>query len=139
MIASTRLLAVAAMVALTALAGCAHRGQSAPAAAAAPARPAWIDNPGDGVSASAGFHVRGKQAQEELAVTRAREEFAKRYGVTISSEHDTVQTTVNDRASSVSEKSIREEVREREVKAQVREKWLDPDTGALWVWLVPAP
>lgn len=101
-------------------------------------RPAWIDNPGAGVSASAGYHVRGKQAQEELAVTRAREEFAKRYGVTISSDHDLEQTTINERTSSVSEKAIREEVRDREVKAQVREKWRDPGSGTLWVWLVPA-
>lgn len=101
-------------------------------------RPAWIENPGDGVSASAGYHVRGKQAQEELAISRAREEFAKRYGVTISSDHDIAQTTVNDRTSSVSAKEIREEVRDREVKAQVKEKWWDPASGALWVWLVPS-
>jgi hypothetical protein len=48
-------------------------------------RPAWIDNPGNGVSASAGMHVRGRAAQEELAILRAREEFAKRFGVSIRS------------------------------------------------------
>lgn len=118
------------------LAACAAR---APApSVSAPPRPAWIDNPGTGVSASAGYHVRGKQAQEELAITRAREEFAKRYGVSISSDHDIAQTTVNDRTSSVSEKAIREEVRDREVKAQVKEKWWDPASGVLWVWLVPS-
>ena len=101
-------------------------------------RPAWIENPGDGVSASAGYHVRGKQAQEELAISRAREEFAKRYGVTISSDHDIAQTTVNDRTSSVSAKEIREEVRDRQVKAKVKEKWWDPASGALWVWVVPS-
>jgi len=35
-------------------------------------RPVWIDNPGNGVSASAGMHVRGPVAQEELAILRAR-------------------------------------------------------------------
>ena len=119
------------------LAACATRNPGANGTPEAP-RPGWIENPGNGVSTSAAFHVRGKQAQEELAISRAREEFAKRYGVTISSDHDIAQTTVNDRTSSVSEKSIREEVRDREVKAQVKEKWVDPQTGALWVWLVPS-
>jgi hypothetical protein len=129
-----KILIVAVLVFLTA---CAARYPGPDGAPQTP-RPGWIENPGNGVSSSAAFHVRGKQAQEELAISRAREEFAKRYGVTISSDHDIAQTTVNDRMSSVSEKSIREEVRDREVKAQVKEKWVDPLTGALWVWLVPA-
>lgn len=129
----TRVLAALVCVLLVA---CAARAPAPPASA--PPRPAWIDNPGSGVSASAGYHVRGKQAQEELAISRAREEFAKRYGVSISSDHDIAQTTINDRTSSVSEKAIREEVRDREVKAQVKEKWWDPGSGVLWVWLVPS-
>ena len=102
------------------------------------ARPAWINDPGEGVSAAAGFHVRGTQAQEELAITRARDEFAKRYGVNISSEQATSQIVVGDRMSSISAKDIREEVQQKEVKATVRAKWNDPNTGMLWVWLVPA-
>lgn len=101
-------------------------------------RPAWINDPGEGVSAAAGFHVRGTQAQEELAITRARDEFAKRYGVNISSEQATSQIVVGDRMSSVSARDIREEVQQKEVKATVRAKWNDPNTGMLWVWLVPA-
>lgn len=132
-----RFVKMLSFAALVFLAACAHRGAGTQGAPEAP-RPGWIENPGNGVSSSAAFHVRGKQAQEELAISRAREEFAKRYGVTISSDHDIAQTTVNDRTSSVSEKSIREEVRDREVKAQVKEKWVDPLTGALWVWLVPS-
>jgi hypothetical protein len=102
------------------------------------ARPAWINDPGDGVSASAGFHVRGNQAQEELAVTRARDEYAKRYGVKVSSEAATSQLVVGDRMSSVSAKDIREEVENKEVKATVKAKWRDPETDVLWIWLVPA-
>jgi hypothetical protein len=49
-------------------------------------RPVWIDNPGNGVSASAGMHVLGRAAQEELAIARARSEFAKRYGVAINAD-----------------------------------------------------
>lgn len=132
-----RLVKILGFAALVFVAACATR-HSGPDGFAQPPRPGWIENPGNGVSSSAAFHVRGKQAQEELAISRAREEFAKRYGVTISSDHDIAQTTVNDRMTSVAEKSIREEVRDREVKAQVKEKWLDPVTGALWVWLVPS-
>ena len=35
------------------------------------ARPTWIDNPGNGASASAGTHIRGTVAQEDLAIQRA--------------------------------------------------------------------
>ncbi|MBI5329798.1 MAG: hypothetical protein HZB71_04200 [Betaproteobacteria bacterium] len=120
------------------LAGCALDGGTRPEAAKAVARPAWIDNPGDGVSASAGFHVRGRQAQEELAITRAREEYAKRYGVTISSEHLVQQTVADGRSATVSDKNIREEVKQQDVKAALRAKWTDPDTGVLWVWVTPS-
>jgi hypothetical protein len=101
-------------------------------------KPAWVHSPGDGVSASAAFHVRGNQAQEDLAIARAREEFAKRFGVTVSSDHAITQRVANERLSTVSEKEIREAVRDKEVRAVVREKWKDPDSGVLWVWLVPA-
>lgn len=130
---------VAALALLACMAGCVMKPRTSDVPVASAPRPAWIDNPGDGVSASATFHVRGKQAQEDLAVMRAREEFAKRYGVKISSDHDVQQTTVNERTSSVSEKSIREEVRDADVKAVVKEKWTDPASGALWIWLVPSP
>lgn len=101
-------------------------------------RPAWINEPGEGVSASAGFHVRGEQAQQELAVSRARDELAKRYGVRVSSEQATSQLVVGGRMSSVAAKDIREEVNQIEVKAAVRAKWKDPDSGVLWVWLMPS-
>ncbi|OYY92968.1 MAG: hypothetical protein B7Y41_13665 [Hydrogenophilales bacterium 28-61-23] len=104
----------------------------------ASAPPAWINNPGEGVAASAMFHVRGAQAQEELAITRARDEYAKRYGVIIDSEHLTEMHTQGDRTTSVSDKAIQETVKQKEVKATVKEKWKDPQSGVLWIWLVPA-
>jgi len=102
-------------------------------------QPAWVDNPGEGVSASAGVHVRGRVAQEALAVTRAREELAKRLGVTVSSESNTVQRVMNGRSSSTSDKKIQETVSSAEVKAVVKAKWLEPGSQILWVWLVPSP
>lgn len=102
-------------------------------------RPAWIDNPGLGVSASAGFHVNGRQAQEELAITRGREELAKRQGVVVNSDHSTRQSVSGEISSSVSDKQITEQVRDKEVRAVVKAKWTDPVNGVLWVWVVPGP
>lgn len=100
-------------------------------------RPDWIDNPGGGVSASAGTHIRGKVAQEALAIQRAREEYAKRFGVTIASEQITAQNFANGRANSVGAKVMREETKQSEVKARIKSKWRDPASDTLWVWLVP--
>jgi hypothetical protein len=102
-------------------------------------RPRWIDDPGDGVSASAGFHVRGRQAQEDLAISRARDEFARRYGVRVSNESTTEQAVAGGRMVSTMQASSSQSVTGAEVKAMVRAKWLDTGNGVLWVWLVPAP
>lgn len=101
-------------------------------------RPAWIDNPGNGVSASAGMHVRGKAAQEELAIMRAREEYAKRFGVNMQSVQTLSTTVANGRASTVAAQSAREDSNQANVKAVVKAKWRDPDSDVLWVWLVPS-
>lgn len=102
-------------------------------------KPHWIDNPGEGVSASAGVHARGRAAQEALAVSRAREEFAKRWGVTINSVTSTDQRVNNDRMSSNHNKSIHENLSQSDVKAVTKAKWLEPETQVLWIWLVPNP
>ncbi len=101
-------------------------------------RPAWIDNPGNGVSASAGEHIRGRVAQEELAIQRARAEFAKRFGVSIQSAQTLSTTVANGRASTVGSQQSREDAKQADVKAVVKAKWRDPDTDVLWVWLVPS-
>jgi hypothetical protein len=101
-------------------------------------RPVWIDNPGNGVSASAGIHIRGKVAQEELAVLRAREEYAKRFGVSIRSVQTMATTVNNGRANTVGAQVAREESQQTDVKAMVKAKWRDPANDALWVWLVPS-
>ena len=101
-------------------------------------RPAWIDNPGNGVSASAGTHVLGRAAQEELATLRAREEFAKRFGVSISAAQSMDTTVNNGRAYTVGSDSSHENTQQNNVRAFVKEKWLDTDSDVLWVWLVPS-
>lgn len=102
------------------------------------ARPAWIDNPGSGVSASAGIHVRGKTAQEELAILRAREEFAKRFGVKIEAAQTMTTTVAGGRSNTVGAQVSREELKQVEVKAEVKAKWRDPNSDVLWIWLVPS-
>ncbi len=101
-------------------------------------RPAWIDNPGNGVSASAGMNVRGKVAQEELAVMRAREEYAKRSGVSIDSMQGFSTTVENDRARTTAAHVSREETKQTDVKAVVKAKWRDAEADVLWVWVVPS-
>lgn len=101
-------------------------------------RPSWIDNPGSGVSASAGMHVRGKVAQEELAIQRARAEYAKRFGVNIQSTQAISTTVANGRASVSGTQVAHEDSKQVDVKAVVKAKWRDPDTDVLWVWLVPS-
>lgn len=104
---------------------------------ASSARPDWIDHPGEGVSASAAFHVKGRAAQEELAVSRAREELAKRQGVLIDSQNNIQQQYASERLSTVTDKQIQETVTGIEIKSQIKAKWFDPETEILWVWVVP--
>lgn len=101
-------------------------------------RPAWIDNPGNGVSASAGMHIRGKVAQEELAIFRAREEYAKRFGVTIEAAQTMATSVSSGRSSTVGTQVAHEELKQSDVKAEVKAKWRDPDSDVLWIWLVPS-
>lgn len=102
------------------------------------ARPAWIDNPGNGVSASAGMHVRGEVAQEELAILRAREEYAKRFGVKIEAAQTMTTTVAGGRSNTVGAQISHEESRHVDVKAEVKAKWRDPNSDVLWIWLVPS-
>ena len=101
-------------------------------------RPAWIDHPGNGVSASAGMHVRGKAAQEELAILRAREEYAKRFGVKIEASQTMSTTVAGGRSNTVGAHVSHEELRQADVKAEIKAKWRDPNSDVLWVWLVPS-
>ena len=46
-----------------------------------PEQPDWVHNPGQGAVGSSTTHVKGRHYQEELAIARARERLAARYGV----------------------------------------------------------
>jgi hypothetical protein len=100
-------------------------------------RPSWIDNPGMGVSASSTTHVRGRHEQEALAIARGREQLAARLGVDVESVHEVHEEVTNDRAYVTSAKQMKLVTRNKTVKARVREKWLDPRSDTLWVWVYP--
>ena len=102
-----------------------------------PVQPNWIDNPGKGTSASAVTHVMGKHQQEELAITRARERMAARYGVEVSSIHQTHEVILNDKMYVTSDKKIQQVIKSQTIKTRVREKWHNKVTDEVWVWLYP--
>ena len=101
-------------------------------------RPDWIDNPGSGVSASSTTHVRGRHYQEDLAISRAREQLAARYGVTVKMTQKTSESVVNESTSVVSHKNTEQKIDHgKSVKAEVKEKWIDLTRDIVWVWVVP--
>ena len=102
-----------------------------------PDEPDWINNPGDGAVGSAVTHIKGRFYQEDLAISRARERLAARYGVEISSVQTIKEQVKNDRAYVTSNKQIDQNVKRTTVKAQVRETWYDKAHDVLWVWLYP--
>lgn len=100
-------------------------------------RPGWINDPQDGAVGSAVTHVRGRHAQEELAITRARERLASRYGVEVSSVQAVTERVINDRAYVTSNKLIDQSIKKTEIKAHVRETWYDAAQDVVWVWVYP--
>jgi hypothetical protein len=127
-----RRLVLAWAVASIGLAGCVTVGKKETSS-----RPTWISEPGDGVSAAAGEHINGRVAQEELAIARARDELARRMGVRVSNVMNSQLTLVGQTAVSSAQSQSTQQVTGAEVKAAVRAKWFDANSGLLWVWLVP--
>lgn len=115
------------------ISGCANTPSNT---SAANAKPDWIDNPGNGVSASAGFNAVSRVAQEELAISRARTEYANRFGVSVESIQITHTEVVNDHAHTESTHDTKIVTDQKDVKARVKQKWRDPVNDYLWVWLV---
>ena len=102
-----------------------------------PAKPDWIASPGQGAVGSSVTHVKGRHYQEELAIARARERLAARYGVEISSVQSIKEKVVNDKVYVTSVKQIEQAVKTKTVKAQVRETWHDSAHDEIWVWVYP--
>ena len=101
------------------------------------AQPDWINNPEQGAVGSSTTHVKGRHYQEDLAISRARERLAARYGVEISSVQSISEKIVNDKAYVTSNKQINQAIKNKEVKAHVREIWYDNQQDEIWVWVYP--
>ena len=99
--------------------------------------PEWISDPGDGAVGSAKTHVKGRYFQEELAITRARERLAARYGVEIGSIQTIKERVSNDKMYVSSEKEIIQQVKNATVKAKVRKTYYDRAHDEIWVWMYP--
>ena len=99
--------------------------------------PTWINDPGSGAVGSSGTHIKGRHYQEELAIARARERLAARYGVEVSSIQTIHEKIVNDHAYVTSDKQILQQIKNTTVKAHVREIWHNQDKDVLWVWVYP--
>ncbi|UTW48654.1 LPP20 family lipoprotein [Bacterioplanoides sp. SCSIO 12839] len=98
-------------------------------------QPEWLLNPGNGVVASCGFHIKGHYAQQECAIQRARERLAARQGVEVSSVSQLTTRVHNDRESVTLNKETREKVNQVTVKARVRESWYDAQRDEYYVWV----
>ena len=101
------------------------------------AQPGWISNPQQGAVGSSTTHVRGRHYQEDLAISRAREKLAARYGVSISMQQTITEKVSNDKAYVVSNKKIEQAIKNKEVKAHVRETWHNTQRDELWAWVYP--
>ena len=100
-------------------------------------KPDWINNPEQGAVGSSTTHVKGRHYQEDLAISRARERLAARYGVEISSVQQITERVVNDKSYVTSNKQIDQAIKNKEVKAHVRATWHDTHHDELWVWVYP--
>lgn len=97
--------------------------------------PEWIMNPGNGVVASCGFNIKGRYAQEQCALMRARERLAAQQGVEISSVSYLSERVRNDASSVSLNKETLEKVSGIMVKARVRDTWYDAQRDEYYVWM----
>jgi len=101
-------------------------------------RPDWIDNPGIGVVGSAPVHVRGRHAQEELAISRARTRLAARLGVEVDSIQHISEKHTNDNSNVSSDRQTTQKISNKTVKAYTRALWHDPDRDIVYAWVIPS-
>lgn len=98
-------------------------------------QPEWLLNPGNGVVASCGFHIKGHHAQQECALQRARERLAARQGVEVSSISYLNTRVKNDNSNVSMDKETLSKVTQVTVKAKVKESWYDAQRDEYYVWM----
>ncbi len=111
------------------LSGCAQKGMNN-------GQPNWLYGAETGVVASCGFHIKGHYYQQECAVQRARERLAAQQGVTVSSISVLNQSVANDRSSVRMNKEVISEVKQKTVKARVKDNYYDVQRDEYYVWMV---
>ncbi|MCK4710930.1 MAG: hypothetical protein KAU21_20110 [Gammaproteobacteria bacterium] len=99
--------------------------------------PGWIQNPKDGAVGSCPTHVMGRHHQEELAIARARTRLAARYGVTVDQIRDIKEHVNNDSYSVTADTVSKLVIKNKEVKAHVRNVWYDRQRDVIWAWVYP--
>lgn len=103
-------------------------------------RPHWFHNPNDGGKMGgvgiSGIHIRGLQAQRELAIERAINEIARQMGVKVSNFSKSVSVGNKDMVRTGRETYSIQTVNGTSVEAVIEELWTDPETNEFYVWMV---
>ena len=103
-------------------------------------KPEWYYKPGmDGKIGGVGIsgrHIKGPNAQRELAVTRAIDDISRQMGVEVSNVTKVHTAGTRDSAQTQMDIYSIQTVNGQTVKARIREFWEDPDTNQLYVWMV---
>jgi hypothetical protein len=100
-------------------------------------RPEWIDNPQSGVVGSAPYNIKGRFAQEELAISRARTRLAARLGVEVNSIQQINEVVINDQSTVQAKSETTQKITKKVVKAYAKAKWHDEYRDIIYVWVLP--
>lgn len=103
-------------------------------------KPEWFYDPnmtgkpgGIGIS---GPHIRGIQAQRNLAIDRAVDELAKQMGITVKNVSKTSRSGNRDTSISHQQSYSIHTVEGQTISAEIEELWHNPQTNELFVWMV---
>ncbi|MFH1961571.1 MAG: hypothetical protein ABIJ30_01650 [bacterium] len=109
--------------------------------------PIWVYQPNYGVVLGAvgiarkqekggSTPVRGYAAQKRLAIIIAQAEIAKQIEVMVNTELQTEKTMINQDYYSKFSSLSRQETQQLIKNAVVKDEWIQPETGDLYIWVV---
>ncbi|MFH1096388.1 MAG: LPP20 family lipoprotein [Candidatus Desantisbacteria bacterium] len=103
--------------------------------------PIWVHQPNyEGMFGAVGIAKKqekgGYTAQKRLAVIIAQAELAKQIEVMVDTELQTEKTMINQNYSSKLSSLSRQEAQQLIKNAVVKDEWIQPETGELYVWVV---
>ncbi|MFH1860903.1 MAG: hypothetical protein ABH870_07850 [bacterium] len=91
---------------------------------------------GGSTSCKGSTPVRGYAAQKRLAIIIAQAEIAKQIEVMVNTELQTEKTMINQDYYSKFSSLSRQETQQLIKNAVVKDEWIQPETGDLYVWVV---